>query len=241
MAFWVAGAKGASFCGLPSLRGPGCWRQGRSHHVLQSRSGADVGQTLPAPPGPQLCSIHRKDPLSVFAIPQKGSLRSCLPGTGEGTTKHNALFQACKTALYSCAPFVEPKGLQVVVMNSIGCSGAELQRDVYSYLVSEPCPGGMLGPWESEGSATRPLWPKQNSHLPALPQETAAPELLKKLKHQQESPQETRFTDATLHVLGESRDRALCSAPTGAAQGLPSAAPAAFPTVPRRARPGAIS
>eukprot|EP00075_Anas_platyrhynchos_P023219 XP_027312472.1 maestro heat-like repeat-containing protein family member 2B [Anas platyrhynchos] len=76
-----------------------------------------------------------------------------------------AVSTACKTALYSCAPFVEPKGLQVVVMNSIGCSGAELQRDVYSYL------------------------------------ETAAPELLKKLKHQQESPQETRFTDAALHVL----------------------------------------
>ncbi|XP_068535426.1 protein maestro-like [Anas acuta] len=76
-----------------------------------------------------------------------------------------AVSGACRAALYSCAPFVEPKGLQVVVRNFIGCSGAELQRNVYSYL------------------------------------ETAAPELLKKLEHQQESPQETRFTDATLHVL----------------------------------------
>ncbi|KAM9193857.1 maestro heat-like repeat-containing protein family member 2B [Mergus octosetaceus] len=118
---------------------------------------AEVEQTLGS------LFLHLQDPSCA-----KGSLRSCLPGTGEGTTEHNALFQACRTALYGCAPFVEPKGLQVVVMKSIGCSGAELQSDVYSYL------------------------------------ETHAPELLKKLKHQQESPQETRLTDATLHVLDAS-------------------------------------
>ena len=147
-------------------------------------------------------------------------------------------------------------------MNAIGRTGAQLQSEVCSYLVSEPCPGVTLGPrgpapgaehgvtrpslpphapGESEGSAARPLRPKQNSHLPALPQETHAPELLKTLKRQQQPPLEEPFGDATLHVLGESRDGALCSAPTGAAQGPPSAAPAAFPTVPRRARPGAVS
>lgn len=154
-------------------------------------------------------------------------------------------------------------------MNAIGRTGAQLQSEVCSYLVSEPCPGVTLGPRgpapsgehgvtrpslppraprESEGSAARPLRPRQNSHLPALPQETHAPELLKTLKRQQKPlkrqqkpPLEKRFGDATLHVLGESRDGALCSAPTGAAQGPPSAAPAAFPTVPRRARPGAVS
>lgn len=147
-------------------------------------------------------------------------------------------------------------------MNAIGRSGAQLQSEVCSYLVSEPCPGVTLGPRgpapsgehgvtrlslpphaprESEGSAARPLRPKQNSHLPALPQETHAPELLKTLKRQQKPPLKKRSTDSTLHVLGESRDGALCSAPTGAAQGPPSAAPAAFPTVPRRAQPGAVS
>ncbi|XP_032042107.1 maestro heat-like repeat-containing protein family member 2B [Aythya fuligula] len=59
----------------------------------------------------------------------------------------------------------------------------------------------------------------------AVSNETRAPELLEKLRHQQESPQETPFADAALHVLGESRDGALCSAPTGAAKRCPSRLP----------------
>ncbi|XP_066852663.1 maestro heat-like repeat-containing protein family member 2B [Anser cygnoides] len=45
-----------------------------------------------------------------------------------------AVSSVCRTALYVCAPFVEPKGLQVVVKNAIGRSGAQLQSEVCSYL-----------------------------------------------------------------------------------------------------------
>ncbi|XP_040412413.1 protein maestro [Cygnus olor] len=45
-----------------------------------------------------------------------------------------AVSSVCRTALYVCAPFVEPKGLQVVIMNAIGRTGAQLQSEVCSYL-----------------------------------------------------------------------------------------------------------